>query len=425
MTAHATALATPGEFSTGWPTLVLALAGVATSVSALLIYSLGTFIVPLEHALGWSRADLQIAVSFLAAGGALSVNLVGWLNLRYGMRAVSAVSMLAVALGFASLALMKGSIGWMYLGYFVLPFIGLGTTPVTWTHIVALHFHRHRGLALSLVLCGTGLSAAILPSLLAWAIGRFGWQAGYVALAALPFAMWLSMSWRYLPARGAEHKAVRSAAATQAATSGMPFAQALRNRKFWLLNIGLGLVVSAVYGMATNTVPLLRDIGLTAAQAGGVFGIFGAALIAGRIGVGTLIDRLWAPGVAAVALALPAAGCVLFLGASASTPLPLLLLATALVGVGAGAEFDIAAYLVSRYFGLRDYGRLFGLHLCIVTLGSTVAPFGFAALLRASGGYAAMLLVCAACCVAGPLLLLALGRYPVDATRPLPIEEPG
>ena len=29
-----------------------------------------------------------------------------------------------------------------------------------------------------------------------------------------------------------------------------------------------------------------------------------------------------------------------------------------LIGVGAGAEFDIAAYLVSRYFGLRDYGRL-------------------------------------------------------------------
>jgi MFS family permease len=101
-----------------------------------------------------------------------------------------------------------------------------------------------------------------------------------------------------------------------------------------------------------------------------------------------------------------------------------LLLATALVGVGAGAEFDIAAYLVSRYFGLRDYGRLFGLHLCVVTLGSTVAPFGFAALLRASGGYWALLLVCAACCVAGPLLLLALGRYPVDANRTSPIEEP-
>ena len=406
-----------GEFATGWPTLALALAGVATSVSALLIYSLGTLIVPLERALGWSRADLQIAVSFLAAGGAISVNLVGWLNLRYGMRAVTGVSMFAVALAFASFALMHTSIGWMYLGYFVLPLVGLGTTPVTWTQIVAQHFHRHRGLALSLVLCGTGVTAAVLPSLLTWAMNRWGWQAGYLTLAALPLLMWLTLSWRYLPASGApgaEPARVRSAEVITAATRGMSFAQALRDRRVWVCNIGLGLVVSAIYGMATNTVPLLRDIGLSATEAGGIFGIFGVSLIAGRIGVGTLIDRLWAPGVAAVALGLPAIGCLLFLGANTGTPVPLLLLATALVGVGSGAEFDIAAYLVSRYFGLRDYGRLFGLHLGVVTLGSTVAPFAFAALLRSTGGYAAMLIVCAACCVIGPLLLLTLGRYPID-----------
>jgi MFS family permease len=412
------------EFATGGSTLALALVGVATSVSALLIYSLGTMIVPLQQALGWSRADLQIAVSFLAAGGALSINLVGWLNLRYGMRAVTGVSMVAVALAFAALSQMHSSIGWMYLGYFVLPFIGLGTTPVTWTHIVALQFQKHRGLALSLVLCGTGVTAAVLPIGLSWAVARWGWQAGYLMLAALPMAMWLSMCWRHLPARGAETALARarSAAAATAATEGMPFAQALRDRRFWVCNIALGLVVSAIYGMATNTVPLLRDLGLSAAQASGIFSAFGVALIVGRIGVGTLIDRLWAPAVAAAALVLPAAGCVLLLNASATTPTLTLLAATALIGVGSGAEFDIAAYLVARYFGLRDYGRLFGLHLCVVTLGSTIAPFAFAALLRATGGYAAMLMVCAAFCVLGPLLLLTLGRYPV-ASSPVSLKK--
>lgn len=404
-----TAVQTP-EFAQGWRTLLLALAGVATSVSALLIYSLGTLIVPLETALGWNRADLQIAVSFLAAGGALSVNLAGWLNLRHGMRAVTGVSMLAVVVAFAAFALMRGSIGWMYLGYFVLPLVGLGTTPVTWTHIVALRFLRHRGLALSLVLCGTGITAALLPSLMTWAMGRWGWQAGYLTLAALPLVMWLSLSWRSLPQRGQEPAQAQSATAA----NGMPFAQALRDRRFWVCNIGLGLVVSAIYGMATNTVPMLRAIGLPPAQASAIFGVFGVSLIVGRIGVGGLIDRLWAPGVAAVALALPAVGCLLFLGADAQTPIPLLIAATALVGVGSGAEFDIAAYLVSRYFGLRDYGRLFGLHLSVVTLGSIVAPFAFSALLRNSGGYSAILMVCAACCVLGPLLLLTMGRYPMD-----------
>lgn len=411
--------ASRSEFTTSWPTLVLALAGVGTSVSALLIYSLGTLIVPLQQAMGWSRADLQIAVSFLAAGGALSINLVGWLNLRFGMRAVSAVSMLAVCVAFAAVTQIPahGPIGWLYLGYFVLPFIGLGTTPVTWTHIVALRFMKHRGLALSLVLCGTGVSAALLPSALAWAIARWGWQAGYLLLATLPLALWLLMfglrAWRHLPARGAEAVGAQSVETAAAARAGMPFASALRDRRFWICNIALGLVVSAIYGMATNTVPLLRDLGQTPAQAGAIFGAFGIALIAGRIGVGTLIDRLWAPGVAAVALALPAGGCLLLLSATATTPTAVLVLATALIGVGSGAEFDIAAYLVSRYFGLHDYGRLFGLHLCVVTLGSTVAPFAFAALLRATGGYAAMLMVCATFCVVGPLLLLTLGRYTV------------
>ncbi len=439
MTPAASAPLKTGEFVSAWPTLLLALAGVATSVSALLIYSLGSLMLPLQQAFAWSRADLQIAVSFLAAGGAISVNLVGWLNQRWGMRAVTGVSMFAVALAFAAMAMLpgaeqgqstgqtgtQGSIGWLYLGYFVLPFIGLGTTPVTWTHIVALQFHKHRGLALSLVLCGTGVTAALLPSVLSAVIARWGWQAGYLTLAALPLLMWLSLCWRRLPGRsaaGAQTPTAATATATDnnsaAAKSGMPFAQALRDRRFWVCNIGLGLVVSAIYGMATNTVPLLRDIGLSAAQAGAIFGVFGIALIIGRICVGSLIDRLWAPGVAAIALALPAAGCLLFLGADASTPTLILLLATALIGVGSGAEFDIAAYLVARYFGLLDYGRLFGLHLSVVTLGSIVAPFAFSALLSRTGGYSAMLMVCAAFCIVGPLLLLTLGRYPAAPSVP-------
>lgn len=411
-----------GEFRTGWPTLAAALAGVATSVSALLIYTLGSFIVPLEAGLGWSRADLQLAVSFLAAGGAISVNFAGPLNARHGMRRVTAVSSIALAAGFLALTQLRGSIGWLYAAYFLLPFAGLGTTPVTWTHAVNLHFVRHRGLALSIVLCGTGLTAAVLPPLLSQAMARWSWAAGYALLGALVLMMWLSMAWRLLPGRdlAAGGRRSNNPAGGQAVNAGLAFAQVLRSGRFWLCNVSLGLVVSALYGMATNIVPMLRSLGLSAAQAGGVFSAFGIALIAGRVVVGLLIDRLWAPGVAAVALALPAAGCGLLLNAGADASLTMLILATALCGVGAGAEFDVAAYLIARYFGLRDYGRTFGLHLSLVTAGSAVAPFGFAALLRDGAGYHAILALCGGACVAGPALLLLLGRYPTQATAHLP-----
>jgi MFS family permease len=410
------------EFVRGWPVLLLAVLGVATSVSGLLIYSFGTMVVPLQQAMGWSRADLQLTVSFLSAGGALSVNFAGWLNLRYGMRRVSAVSLVALALGMLAVTRIADSIAWLYLAYFLLPFIGLGTTPVTWTQLVNLWFVRRRGLALSLALCGTGLSAAVLPPLMSWAMARSDWRAGYGVMAMLPLVVTLPLAWRLLPSR--RDPAAAPGPSTHPAPdtrlqAGMSLEAALRSRNFWICNLALSMVVSAVVGMVTNAVPILRDIGLSATAASGVFSVFGFSLVAGRLVVGTLIDRYWAPGVAAVALGMPAIGCVMLMLAQADTPIAWLLVAVALVGVGSGAEFDIAAFLMARYFGLRDYGKLFGLHLGLVTAGSATAPFVFAALLRSSGSYHPMLSLCMACCVIGPLLLLALGPYPRDENVPL------
>jgi MFS family permease len=398
-----------GEIVRGWPVLVMALVGVGTSVSALLLYSLGALIVPLEQAFGWSRADLQLVSSFIAAGGALSVNAVGWLNARHGMRTVSRVSLVLLSIGLLGMTQLpvNGSIGWLYLGYFLLPLLGVGTTPVTWTQWVNLWFERHRGFALSLVLCGTGVAAAVLPPAITWVVGRSDWRAGFVLLAVLPLLLTLPWAARTLPVQ------VRASSGSATGTlPGLTFAQAARTRAFWLCNGALSLVVAGVVGMVSNTVPLLRDLGLSAVAAGAVFSVFGLSLIAGRLLVGVLLDRFWAPAVAAVTLSLPAIGCALFWQADGQTPVAALMLATALVGVGSGAEFDIAAYLVARYFGLRDYGKTFGVHLGVATIGSAIAPFLFAALLRAGMGYGPLLQVCMACFLIGPVLLLGMGRYP-------------
>ena len=213
-------------------------------------------------------------------------------------------------------------------------------------------------------------------------------------------------------ARGTTWPATARKAGHADAANPWTFSRCVRSRRFWTLNIALTLVVSAVVGMVTNTVPLLRDIGLGAEQASRVFSGFGAALIGGRQLAGYLIDRLWAPGVAAVALVMPAIGCLLLWGANAQSSTAALGVAVALVGIGAGAEFDLSAYLVSRYFGTADYGRLFGIHLGLITAGSMIAPLLFAFMYKTCGGYAPMLVYCALCCVVGPLMLLSLGRQP-------------
>lgn len=416
----------PGEFSRSWRIVLLALAGAATTASVTLLYGFGTLVLPLQKAFGWSRGDLQVAIRFMSGGVVVASQIAGLCNQRWGMRRMALFSLLALALALWAVTWVDGPIAWFYLAFFLAPIAGTGITFVTWTQLVSQWFDQRRGLALALVLCGSGLSAAILPPLLGWAIERWDWRAGFIVLGALPLLLTWPLAWAWFRESPGDANSSRAAlpqtpaaAATTSDTAVSPsiplgddFRSAVRSRKFWTLNLALTLVVSAVVGMVTNTVPLLRDLGLTATQAGSVFGSFGIALITGRVAAGWLIDRLWAPGVAAVALALPALGCLMLWGADANTSRARLVLALCLVGVGTGAEFDLSAYLVSRCFGLQHYGRLFSIHLGLITAGSRLAPFLFAAMYKASGGYGPMLAYAVACCTVGPLLLLTLGRMP-------------
>jgi MFS family permease len=401
------------EFKLAWRVVALATLGLAINSNSAMLYAYGALQLPLQQAFAWGRADLQSAVSFLFMGSVLSSQIVGWLNLRFGMQRVTVVSLCALSLTYVAMTRMGPSIAHLYALFFVLSIASMGTMHVTWTHLVNLWFEHNRGLALALVLSGTGLAAMLVPSAVSEVIARWSWQAAFWLLAALPVGLVLplALAWMREPAKATALQLALPLRSMRPVLPGVSFKQGLRSPRFWLLNVALSLVVACIVNMVTNGVPLLRDKGLSAADAARTFGSFGLSLIVGRVVVGYLVDRLWAPAVAAVALALPALGCLL-LALCEPADTGLLLTGVLLIGAGAGAEFDIAAFLMSRYFGLRDYGRLFGLHLGMITLASTLAPWLFGQLYRSSGSYDAMLWLCGPVFLLGGLALLALGRYP-------------
>ena len=415
------------EFRRSWRVVLLAMLGLSVAANASMLYAFGSLVLPLQSAFGWSRGDLQAGISFLFGGAVIASQLVGWFNIRWGMRRVTAVSLVALGVVFALMPLMGRSIWWFYLMCGLLPIAGMGTMHITWTHLVNLWFDRNRGLALALMLSGTGLTAVVVPSAVTWAITRWNWQAAFVLLALLPVVVTLPLALRWMETPEAQRKAAAAAAIGGAAPPklnvGMVLGEALRSPRFWALNIALAMVVGAMVTMVSNTVPLLRDKGLSAAAASQMFGGFGLALIGGRVVVGYLVDRLWAPGVAAVTLTMPAIGCLL-LSTSGASQTDMLTLAVVLVGIGAGAEFDLAAYLMARYFGMRDYGRLFGVHVALITIASALAPWLFGRVYTATGSYATMLAVCGTAFLIGPLMLLPLGRYPKFNVLPSAAEVP-
>jgi MFS family permease len=132
-----------GEFTRGWRIVLLALAGAATTASVTLLYGFGTLVLPLQKAFGWSRGDLQLTISFLSGGVVVASQLAGWCNLRWGMRRMTLLSLVALSLALFAITRVEGSIGWLYLGFFLAPIAGVGVTFVTWTQLVS-HCRRCR-----------------------------------------------------------------------------------------------------------------------------------------------------------------------------------------------------------------------------------------------------------------------------------------
>lgn len=80
------------------------------------------------------------------------------------------------------------------------------------------------------------------------------------------------------------------------------------------------------------------------------------------------------------------------------------------IGRCVGAELDVVGYLPARYFGLRSYGRVYGLIYATILVGTGLSPLAYS-LAGDRPGYGFGLTARAVLLFASALLLLALPRF--------------
>lgn len=393
------------ELKSGSKLLVACALGIATSAIALPYYSIGALTKPIALETGWSRADIQFAIAFSSGIGALTAPITGWMIDRFGVRTVALPGFVGVAVGML-LAASAETLPVFYAGFALAALLGAGTNPVLWSKVVTARFDRARGTALGLALVGTALSAIALPGLITYLIERFGWHIALGLVALLPVAVSLPVAWFWL--EGADdHR--KTATLPRPVTTGIAVATALRGMRFWVLAASILCGYLAVSGVVTGLVPAFTDRGLSPSQAATLAGAVGIAMIPGRIMVGFLIDRFWAPAVGFVILIIPAAACMILIG---STDAVVLVLCCLALGLAAGAELDLLAFLTARYFGLAHFSKLYALIYAGLATGSALAPALFSLLREKTGDYSFSFTVSAVLFTMAGALLLVLGRYP-------------
>jgi MFS family permease len=126
------------------------------------------------------------------------------------------------------------------------------------------------------------------------------------------------------------------------------------------------------------------------------------------VGSGYLLDRLFAPLVAAFFFCVAAIGIALL---GISTARQIAFVAAFLVGLGVGAEADLIAYMTSRYFGLRSFGEIYSYAWAAFVLSGALGAYLLGIGFDARGSYFIPLAAFFIATLAAVLLITRLGPY--------------
>lgn len=402
-------------FRNRWWVVLATVCGLIVGGGAINVFAFGVFLKPITAELGIGRGMFSSALTLHSTLAALSCPMIGWLVDRWGVRRIMIPGLLVYALATASYALIQASpFALTYLLFAIAGIVGGVGTPIPYAAIITQWFDRQRGLALGIGIAGVGLGVALVPQLAAALIAAFGWRTAYLglgiavlAIAFVPVAIFL----REPPA------AARSEDGSPAMPlPGMAAGAAFRSGLFWGLAIAFFLDVIAINGTLTHIVAILTDRGIALQTATATLSGVGVALILGRILSGWCLDRVWGPYVAVTFFVLPMIGIALLAsGAIGFVPF----VGAVALGLGIGAEVDLMAFFASRYFGQRNYARIYGTMFGIFAFGVGIGPALSGMSFDLFRSYTPIFIAYEVMLAVSCLIFLRLGPYPYPAAPPV------
>jgi len=379
-----------------------------------ILYTLGLFIKPLNQDFGWDRASISAAGGLAAISSAIAIPFVGWLIDRGGIRPILLPIVVLSAFSIALVALTPNSVVVFMLFFAITGLLGSGQGPLGYAKCVSAWFDDRRGLALGITMSGIGVGAALVPQYAQFLIGSFGWRAAYAGLGFLTLMIAFPAVFLFIREPIEAKACVKSRRAPSAVSEDRPpdleVREVLSGHQFWLIACALLLVSTVTQGMVVHTVPLLTDKGYSPETAAALMLAVGLSTMAGRLLSGYLVDKIFAPFVAAFFFLLPCLGIYLLNSAVSSVA------GIISLGLASGTEIDMIGFLTSRYFGMKRFGQLYGYLFASFVVGSAFGPYFMGLAFERLHSYEPALWTFGVFMVLASILILCLGpyRYPIE-----------
>jgi len=341
------------------------------------LLSVSVFFKPLELEFGWDRGVTSFAYSSASFMTGVMGIAMGRLVDRLSPRPI--VLLGAVSIGSGLLLLSHMHAVWqLYLFYGLLVGgLGNGCFLIPLLTNVGFWFDRGKGLAIGSVMAGQSLGGALMPAISRYLLAEMPWREAYLVLGLGAWAVLIPLALLVRQPPGlSELKASALKHALPAVISPMRLTATLCVAIVCCC-ICMSIPILHVY-------PLAVEAGLSAVQAASVLGVLMSVSIVGRVGIGSVADRVG--GVRSLLLASGVQTATIFWFSQMHT-LPGLLLIAVLFGIGYGGVIPSYAVIIRELIPVNRVGLSMGMVFFFGNLGMSLGGYLGGLLYDLSGAY--------------------------------------
>ncbi len=371
----------------GW-SMVGVLAVTETLSYGILIYAFSVYVVPLEHAFGWSRATINGAITAAQLVAGLLAWPIGVLLDRYGARWLMTGGAVWAALWLGLWGFVDQP--WQHIVVWIMLGFSMATTLYEPAFVVvAQWFERLRSTALTVLTFVAGFAIIIATPSTTWLIETYSWQITtwiYAAIMLVVVAPLLAWWIRKSPADvGATVDGMPQTGLQP--VRAVPLAavrEALRDGGFWLLGGAFLASTCALVVVLQTFVPLLIDRGYSATDAAWYAAAAGVLALPSRLlftPLGTYFSRYTLATLLCVMQGLALVVLMVLPGGVGVWA------CVVLFGLSFGAITPARAALFADRYGVAIYGALSGILALVLTLARAVMPVLVEMLREWSGAY--------------------------------------
>ena len=399
-----------GRIYRGYPIALVVFLSTGFSVG-MTQYSFGEFSGPLREQFGWSQTELNLSLAFSFVSGLLAP-FIGRLIDRIGIRPVMFVSLLMIAAGFFLRPFITELWHWYTISALV--YAGFpGATVMPAGKMVGLWFPKARGRVMGAVVAGNNFGGVTMPPLAAVIIATVSWEMAYVVFGVMMVALGAVALFIIVEDENkVEVEMERTGRADQAhiaraaARAGITVRQALANRNFWLIMIGLVAATFTYQGVLTQLRQHFEESGFAPAAATSAISIIAGMGIASKLAFGRASEKITARIATIISVAFQAVG--VFIISQADVGL-LLWVGIFIFGMGFGGLGALIVLVVQEAFGMKEFGGIMGLMQVGMIASGTGAPLMAGAIHDSTDSFKNSFLIIVAIFIVG-IIALALAR---------------